>query len=207
MLASPMRGLPSSPKNSDQRNCQQVGGQHAYRWCHPRHHRTAACQHPQVDRKWHTYHLIAANGRHNTKRLDLVCSGIKGRVVRRIALVTKDHVRHVVCVQVVHMAAGDVRVTLHKVLPSCLGLLVRRIAAAAAATTVNVHVREGTSIAMDIDGTGLIIPAVCECYGVLVADYQCRPWQFSDSGAYISSRRHCCRSRPGGPCRHCIFHS
>jgi hypothetical protein len=51
------------------------------------------------------------------------------------------------------MAAGDVRVTLHKVLPSCLGLLVRRIAAAAAATTVNVHVREGTSIAMDIELT------------------------------------------------------
>jgi hypothetical protein len=202
-----MRGLPSSPKDSGQRNCQQAGWQYAYRWCHPRHHRSAACQYGHVDQTWKTCHLIAANDRHNTERLDVVCSGIKGGVVRRAALITEDHVRNVVCVQVVHMTTGDVRVTLHKALPSCLGLLVCRIAAAAAAITVDVHVREGTSLAMKIDCTGVIVLAVCECYGVSVAEYKCRPWQFSDSGAYISTRRRCCRSHPEGPCRHCIFHS
>jgi hypothetical protein len=207
MLASPIRGLPSSPKNFGQRTCQQAGRQHAYRWYHPRHHRTATCQYGHVDRKWRTYHLIAANHRHNTERLDVVCSGIKGRVVRRLALITKDYVRNIVGVQVVHMTAGDIRVTLHKALPSSLGLLVKRIAAAAAAITINVHVREGTPIAMKIGCTGLMIPAVCECCGVSMTEYKRRPWQFSDFGAYISTRRRCCRSHPEGLCRRCIFHS
>ena len=116
-----------------------------------------------------SYQLVAANHSHHTQRLNTMASWMESCIGWPITLVAKDNIWDEIGVQVGHRVSGSLRVLLHKILPRSLRLGVLRRPAATIArirlitVTINVHVCELVSCAVEVDYAGFGVLAVSEC--------------------------------------------